>query len=497
MDTISDSAFGKVVRFLTKSRLLPYSEEKVHDICHQYAREQPEARDEKTPLSPVGGAEEDETWGLYSVMSRASRVTRRNPWQSTLDGRSSVIRPGAMSGEDVIVVDWRGPSDSENPQNWSTAKKFLVSCEIWLLTFAIYIGSAIYTPGIPGVSEQFGVSNVAAVLGLTLFVLGYGLGLMVWSPLSELPNIGRSPIYILTLVVFVFFQFAIIYAKNFGMLLVFRFLTGFIGSPFLATGAVSMSDIWKSQARDYMIGIWGCFAVAAPVNGWIWTIWQLLWVSAFTLITGNPNYMSESEIELMQLNPKVVLFEALVRPFELCFFEPVVFLMNLYISIIYGILYIWFEAFPIVFGELHGFNPGEVGLAFLGILVSSCCIAIPAYFYWKWKYQSKYYIGNWNIKLEYQLPPACVGAILLLISIFWFGWTDNFASVYWIISTIVSMLFAISGCFIFNTIFHNLGVGWACILLGCLYMLFIPYPFVLYIFGKRVRMASMYARHDI
>lgn len=48
---------------------------------------------------------------------------------------------------------------------------------IWLLTFAIYVGSAIYTPGIPGVSEQFGVSSVAATLGLTLFVVGYGLGL--------------------------------------------------------------------------------------------------------------------------------------------------------------------------------------------------------------------------------------------------------------------------------------------------------------------------------
>jgi hypothetical protein len=47
---------------------------------------------------------------------------------------------------------------------------------IWLLTFAIYVGSAIYTPGITGVTEQFGVSSVAATLGLTLFVLGYGLG---------------------------------------------------------------------------------------------------------------------------------------------------------------------------------------------------------------------------------------------------------------------------------------------------------------------------------
>ncbi|GLA40602.1 hypothetical protein AnigIFM63309_008436 [Aspergillus niger] len=291
MDTISDSAFGKVVRFLTKSRLLPYSEEKVHDICHQYAREQPEARDEKTPLSPVGGAEEDETWGLYSVMSQASRVTRRNSWQSTLDGRSSVIRPGTLllwTGEGQVIV-------REHLES-SKLEYLVVSCEIWLLTFAICIDSAIYTPGIPGVSEQFGVSNVAAVLGLTLFVLGYGLGPMVWSPLLELPNIGRSPTYILTLVVFVFFQFAVIYAKNFGMLLVFRFLTGFIGSPCLGTGAVSMSDIWKPQARDCMIGIWGCFAVAAPVlgplvggfaapvNGWTWTIWQLLWVSAFTLV---------------------------------------------------------------------------------------------------------------------------------------------------------------------------------------------------------------------
>lgn len=64
----------------------------------------------------------------------------------------------------------------QDPQNWSTGKKFFVSCQIWLLTFAVYIGSAIYAPGIVGVTEQFGVSRVAATLGLTLFVFGYGLG---------------------------------------------------------------------------------------------------------------------------------------------------------------------------------------------------------------------------------------------------------------------------------------------------------------------------------
>ncbi|KKK18720.1 hypothetical protein AOCH_002403 [Aspergillus ochraceoroseus] len=205
---------------------------------------------------------------------------------------------------------------------------------------------------------------------------------------------------------------------------------------------------------------------AAAPKGWTWSIWQLLWVSGLALgvlffllpetyapnilcsrarrirkITGNPNYMSESELELRQWNPNDVLFEALVRPFQLCFFEPVVFLMNLYISLIYGILYIWFEAFPIVFSEIHGFNSGETGLALLSIPVSTCCITIPLYFYWKLKYQAKYFDENWNITPEYQLPPACVGPS--------------------------PSLFPCSGCMIFNSIF-----------------------------GKRIRMASKYARHD-
>lgn len=154
--------------------------------------------------------------------------------------------------------------------------------------------------------------------------------------------IGRSPTYVLTLFVFVFFQFGVIYAENFGMLLAFRFLTGFIGSPALATGAASMGDIWTPKIRDYMIAVWGTFAISAPVlgpmlggfaasaKGWTWTIWQLLWVSAFTFvllffllpetfapnilarrarrvrrITGNSQYMSESEIEIKEVKPIV------------------------------------------------------------------------------------------------------------------------------------------------------------------------------------------------
>lgn len=36
-------------------------------------------------------------------------------------------------------------------------------------------GSAIYTPSVPGVMEQFGISQVGAISGLTLFVAAYGI----------------------------------------------------------------------------------------------------------------------------------------------------------------------------------------------------------------------------------------------------------------------------------------------------------------------------------
>jgi DHA1 family multidrug resistance protein-like MFS transporter len=60
--------------------------------------------------------------------------------------------------------------------NWSRGKRFFVTFEICLLTFSVYIGSAIYTAGVQDVQEVFHVSQVAATLGLALFVAGYGLG---------------------------------------------------------------------------------------------------------------------------------------------------------------------------------------------------------------------------------------------------------------------------------------------------------------------------------
>jgi DHA1 family multidrug resistance protein-like MFS transporter len=167
---------------------------------------------------------------------------------------------------------------------------------------------------------------------------------MIWAPLSEIPPIGRNPVYIITLLVFVCLQLAVIYADNIGMLIAFRFLTGLIGSPAIGTGGASLGDIWDPKARAYAIGMWGAVAICGPTLGpliggfavmekdWSWSIWELMWMSGFTLVfcffclpetsgpnilcrrarrmrrvTGNLSLRSASENEAAQASKKVRL----------------------------------------------------------------------------------------------------------------------------------------------------------------------------------------------
>lgn len=88
------------------------------------------------------------------------------------------------------LVDWYGPDDPENPQNWPYWKKVMTTGLICLLTFSVYMsvrlawfpshrlghgsdlsycsGSAIFTPSIPAIEEAFGVSTTYATMGLSM-----------------------------------------------------------------------------------------------------------------------------------------------------------------------------------------------------------------------------------------------------------------------------------------------------------------------------------------
>ncbi len=385
--------------------------------------------------------------------------------------------------------------------------------------------------------------------------------------MSEMPFIGRNPIYIGTLFAFVLLQLGVIYAKNFSMLLAFRFITGLVGSPVLATGGAAISDLYRPSKQAYGIGVWGIAAVFGPAMGPLiggfaaenkgWTIWELMWLSGFCLIfltfflpetsstnilyrrtvrirklTGNTNLKCEPELEAEGMTSKEILLMVFIRPFTLTFTEPICFFLNLYIGLIYSLLYLWFESFPIVFIQIYHFSLGTQGLAFIGILLGAIIVMGP-FFYFNYKHVEPQMDKNGDIRPEIRLQPAFVGAFFIPICLFWFGWSAR-ADIHWIMPVIGSSFFSMGAFLLFmavlgylgdaypkyvasvfagndlvrsafgaafplfaNAMYKKLGVAWASSLLGFLAVAFIPIPFVLYFYGQRIRGASKMARHDL
>jgi DHA1 family multidrug resistance protein-like MFS transporter len=232
------------------------------------------------------------------------------------------------------------------------------------------MGSSIYAPAEPQIMEVFGVNVQLASMGLSMYVFAYGLGPMLWSPLSEIPLIGRNPPYVITYAIFVILCVPAALVNNFPGLIVLRFLLGFFGSPCLATGGATLQDMWSITMMPYFMCIWALCATAGPALGplisgfsvvaenWRWQAWEMLWLSgpvflvmffmlpetnASTILlhrarrlrlkTGNEKLKSQSEIDQANMSIPHLILENLYRPMQMMFLDPAVGFTALYTAV--------------------------------------------------------------------------------------------------------------------------------------------------------------------
>ena len=144
-----------------------------------------------------------------------------------------------------IIVDWYGEDDPENPYNWPFIYKAYVNILLFSMTMSVYMGSSIVSPSIPDLAQYFSVSETVATLSMSLFVWAYGFGPMILSPITEISWIGRNGPYIIGLGLFTVMQVPNALVNNLAGYLVLRFISGFLGSPVLATGGATVGDIWR------------------------------------------------------------------------------------------------------------------------------------------------------------------------------------------------------------------------------------------------------------
>lgn len=122
---------------------------------------------------------------------------------------------------------------------------------------------------------------------------------------------------------------------------------------------------------------------------------------------------------------KDIVVRYLFRPLEMLVVEPVLLCMSLYQALIYGILYLTFEAYPVSFAEDRGWdNAGVASLPFIGILVG-VNIGVFAIIYDSKTHIARKMKAHGSFPPEARLPLMMIASVLLPAGLFWFGWTSN------------------------------------------------------------------------
>ncbi|KAF2029718.1 citrinin biosynthesis transporter CtnC [Setomelanomma holmii] len=461
-----------------------------------------------------------------------------------------------------FLVEFEEPNDPGNPKNWTTKRRWAITVSMGLLVFTVTFASSIFSVNIDTVQEKFNVKLVTATLGVALFVLGFVFGPIIFGPMSEV--LGRKIPLLSGFALFAIFQIPVALAQNITTICVGRFLGGFFASAPLAVVGGALADLWDPIPRAYAICVFAAGGFAGPVAGpiaggfiteshlgWRWTSWITLIMAGFLGTvgffvipetsaarilqlraaklrkeTGNTQYYSKADENKLTMQNVVHVY--LLRPFVMFVQEPILALVTAYMSFLYGIVYLLFEAFPVSFYQERGWSLGVSQLPFaafiVGIIMGAGVIAYSTATNF-----TRAYVKHGKSIPEERLPPMIVGAIALPVGLFWFAWTSN-PHITWVpqvlsialiglgcmvpfwqgmsylidcygfysnsaiaVNTFIRSFFGAFFPLFTHAMYHNLGVPWATSLLGFICVVFLPVPILFYVYGARIRAKSKWA----
>ncbi|KAF2476569.1 MFS general substrate transporter [Lindgomyces ingoldianus] len=395
-----------------------------------------------------------------------------------------------------------------SPFEWSNTRKNViiwVSCIITALT-AFTAGA--YGPGVGQMTEEWHVSNVAALVGITTFTSGFAVAPMVLAPFSEIQ--GRRPVFIVSGILFVICQLCTGLTRSYAGMLVVRFFVGVGGSTFSTMVGGVVSDIYHTEDRNTPMALfsgaalfgtgWGplvCGFIAQNIT-WRWifymqTITCGVMVALITVIfketrgsvllsrkakalnkwyetreeagyygfeMPDPNCPGSKVSQRIRWKVKAdeersslakMIGISLYRPFHLLLTEPVVFWFSLWVSFSWAVLYLTLAAIPLVFQHNHGFSLQQANAVFAAMCVGSIFATIISI------YQEK--IAKAHGKLastpEGRLYFACIESACMPIGLFMFGWT-SFPDIPWIVPTIAVSIATVGIFAIYLSVFNYL-----------------------------------------
>ncbi|KAJ5159429.1 uncharacterized protein N7482_006433 [Penicillium canariense] len=468
------------------------------------------------------------------------------------------------------IVTWDGPEDPENPQNWPRRTKLLRSSAPLSVIFAIAFASSVFGAAAEMTAAEYGVSQELMSLGVALFIAGFATGPLVFAPMAEV--VGNAPVLAVALAGCAIFQIPLALAQGVATILVCRFLAGMLGSGGLAVGSGILADIFGPITRGVAVGLsastMNLGSIIAPIAGayivdrygWRWTAWVTLilcgvvGIHALLLLresshnrilmrrasrlrreTGNMNLRARAE--MASLDPRVLLRKYCTKPVRMFIQEPILIVMTVYLTLVYGTLYLSYQLFPKAF-QNRGWSKPTATLPFIAVgLGVLSALGLFSLFTMTW-YKRRWLASQRakpeeegttaaHVAPEHRLPPMILGAVILPPALLWFGWSGN---THWA-SQLISCFFIglalqlifISGIvyivdtYLLNTVsaisihvmvrslvsaifpivegpmYETLHISWSATLLAGLSAFIMVSPIVFMVYGSRIRSWSRFS----
>ena len=126
-------------------------------------------------------------------------------------------------------------------------------------------------------------NNTLATFSMTIYVLGFGVGPLLFAPLSEV--YGRVVIYRSCLASFLCFTVVCALSTSINMLVGFRFVAGCFGAAPVAIGGAMVWDLFEVNERGTAMAIYHSGPILGnllgpPIGGliiqhknWRWVFW--------------------------------------------------------------------------------------------------------------------------------------------------------------------------------------------------------------------------------
>ncbi|KAH8586258.1 MFS transporter [Bisporella sp. PMI_857] len=453
--------------------------------------------------------------------------------------------------------------DPENPANFSSARKWHIVCVGSFFTFNSALGSSLPSGAHTAIAEAFHLtSDVSLVLLNSLYLVGFTIGPLIFGPMSEF--YGRQPVLISTYIGYMLCTLACALSPSYVTLVIFRLLCGMNAAAPNAIIAGLYSDIYHNpQHRGIAMASFMFITTLGPQVGpiisgfvsvvsWRWTFWVGLSITAVGLPavlllpetflpailqrrekrlgrTDLPMETSSTPQNMTSVAREVAM--TFSRPFVMTIQEPILLFSSLYLALIYAVLYLFFQAYPVIFQGLYGMSAGVSSLAFIPIMIGAGMAFLI--FLWYSSFHAKAQVANmpWAQVEEYRrLPLAAAGAPLIVIALFWLGWTSS-VSINPIIPMIAGVWFGIGYLLIFmamlnyltdaykqysasaqaaastirsiaaaclplasGPMYRSLGIHWASTLLGFIALLMAIIPFIFVRYGEVIRRNSPFCQ---